>query len=183
MNKELKNKLGETLIKKEIKIRLDDIPQSGNWTKSDKNRPGGLEDWPIEDLIEEIHAARKQGQEEAWTLSQNIVKNGGKGGIPYSELKGIFGDDCIYQAIVNHSYAEAAEKVRTWEEKESKEVKVGDLVRTIHGSIALVTKTISKSACLIFCDGSEGIFPYEIFTKIGRLFAIEDLLKEIGAEE
>lgn len=40
----------------------------------------------------EAAAARKQGQEEAWELAQNIMKNEDDGGFSMSELNEIFGD-------------------------------------------------------------------------------------------
>lgn len=174
MSKEIKNKLGETLIKKEIKIRLDDIPQSDNWTKEADNRPGGLEDWPIEDLIEEIHAARKQGQEEAWALAVWIY-------LHHNSQKEIFGTVGFKHILESFTYDEAIDKAQAWEE--TKMVKVGDLVRTSSGNIAIVTKTTCDSVLLLFSDGSAGDCLYGAFTKIDRTLPVEDLLKQIGEEE
>lgn len=170
-----KSKLGETLIKKEIKIRLDDIPQSDNRPKSAKNRPGGLEDWPIEDLIAEIDVARKQGQKEAWALAVWIY-------LHHDRQKEIFGIDGFKHILESLTYEEAIDKAQEWEE--TKKVKAGDLVRMVDSEyIAVVTKTTINFAYLLFHDGSGGHWPYETFTKIDRTIPAEDWLNQIRKEQ
>lgn len=141
--------------------------------------------WLLEDDGEPSQD-RLAGQNEAWELAQKIVKSECEGGLSDKEQTAIFGSVSCWRPIANNTYAEAAEKVRAWEE--SKEPKIGDeYFSKLSESKFIVTKVDASAVYVIWTDGSTGAITFDVFgkhyVKTGRTLPVEDWLRQIGGEE
>lgn len=126
----------------------------------------------------EITDARKQGQEEAWKLARKINLDKKDGGLTLHELAEVFEGMCTYEVLRDCTYAEAAEKVREWEE-EKKRIKVGDVVESLEctGVVMRVDGSITE---VIDGDGKSIILSVKECIKTGRTLPVEDWLRQIG---
>lgn len=94
----------------------------------------------------------EEGLKDAWELAKKINCTNGKGGYSSSELNSIFYtfDNCVIMAEI--PLEEIIAKVEAYE-KRKKEIKVGDVVRTIPGDTkAFVIDEINEELVYIFTE-------------------------------
>ena len=124
-----------------------------------------------------IDEARKQGQNEAWELARRIDSISGEGYIPAVVLDEIFNTTCTEEILKNFSYAEAAEKVKAWEEKNA--IKVGDVICS-SGNIGVVVDCVPNFYRVVSPKGYSQFWGAKDCTKTGRTLPIMDWLRQIG---
>ena len=116
----------------------------------------------------------EDGMEEAWETAQWIACNPNR-----VRVFGTFDLDRIFK---DHTWQEAAAKIRAWED--AKEIHVGDVVKMTEGKFEGVVSKVKGSGCyVVFGDGSSGRFAKDDLTKTGRKIDIAGLLAEIGGAE
>lgn len=131
----------------------------------------------LKDIVKET---KKAGQDEAWELARKIVLTKAHGGFPCSQVKEMFGNNSEHKIMLENTYAEAAEKVKNWENR----IKVGDVVRiTDCYGYGLVLKMHDGHVTGITDGGNAFYRKNENVFKTGRTLPVEDWLKQIGGEE
>ena len=127
---------------------------------------------------EEYNQAFNQGAETGWELVRKI------GNMPYYAAEEIFGIDFIFDLVRNYTYHEAVEKVAEWEE--TKEIKVGDIVRAKRAtSIEFCVTKIGYDGNLYGIGRNGAIYSDkspEDWEKTGRHIDIDSFLRRIGGE-
>jgi len=120
---------------------------------------------------------RVKGQEEAWELVQRLMLREDQGGLPQEERKKIFGHDA--NIIMDNTYAEAAEKVKAWEE--SKKIKRGDVVRDRKnpddfGDMVVIEEhnACEKNIRVVYGNFCTRMFAEGDLVKTGRTVSIQD---------
>lgn len=124
----------------------------------------------------------KDGMAEAWETARRIMMFEKDGGLSLQESVEIFGADNFADVFKNFTAAEAAAKIKAWED--AKEIHVGDVVKITVGKYeGIVSKVEGEGCYVVFGDGSSRKFGKDYFIKTGRTIDIAGLLAEIGGAE
>ena len=129
-----------------------------------------------------LSGGRLAGQNEAWELARKIIIQNG-----YSscDLYEIFGKSDLQHVLENYTYTEATAKVAEWK-KAKEEIKDGDVLEGIYDNEVkcIVTNLCPDNmACLVFDDGTAGVYELDNLKKTGRHIDIDSFLKQIGGAE
>lgn len=127
----------------------------------------------------------EDGMAEAWEVARKLCAPEDDGGIPWDDIHEIFGVNKFYDAFKNFTAAEAAEKIKAWED--AQEIHVGDIVTDSYGNKDVVTgiggQKETDTVCILRTDGyAETVYKQEL-TKTGHTIDIAGLLAEIGGAE
>lgn len=124
---------------------------------------------------------RIAGQNEAWELAQRIAKDECSGGLSTKEREEIFKSVSCRYPIIDNTYAEAAEKVRAWEE--SKNLKIGVVVKNKEDGCIGVITGLDYDCSLYSVITDKGYsklwYTYDC-TETGRTLPVKDWLRQIG---
>lgn len=141
--------------------------------------------WLLED-DGEPSPDRIAGQNEAWELVQKILNPKSDGGFGLRQIEEMFGHADITEVINENTYAEAAEKVKAWED--DKKIKVGDEYMS-GKSLCVVTKVNidnGQNVYVLWDDGSAGKWNIDYFcntfTRTNRMYPVGNLLKQMRGE-
>lgn len=133
-----------------------------------------------------LDEARTAGQNEAWELARKICAYALHGGYSVKEITEIFGPIEDMDAIFSkHSYKQAAQKVKDWEE-EKKAFHVGDIVELEWaGKLdrAIVTKVTVNWLSVVLTNGDVDNVGISRCKKTGESVAISDILNQLKKEE
>lgn len=127
---------------------------------------------------EDLTKAQEKGQKEAWELARKFCACVPRGGYSVQDLREIFGRVDMDAIFSEHSYQEAAQKIKVWEE-EKKTIHVGDVVQDTNGNKGVVTR-IGDAICTVMCaDGSIGFYTQSELIKTGKTVDISAMLDQI----
>lgn len=130
-----------------------------------------------------IIRAHEDGMAKAWETARKLYASERDGGLSWDDIRKIFVVNDFYEILDNFTAAEAAEKIKAWEE--GKKFHVGDVVRH-HGKECVVTKIFDsdpEKCYLLWEDGGTGTGAFSKFEKTGRTIDIAGILAEIGGAD
>ena len=125
----------------------------------------------------------EDGMAKAWETARKLYASERDGGLSWDDIRKIFVVNDFYEILDNFTAAEAAEKIKAWEE--GKKFHVGDVVRH-HGKECVVTKIFDsdpEKCYLLWEDGGTGTGAFSKFEKTGRTIDIAGILAEIGGTQ
>lgn len=127
----------------------------------------------------------EDGMAEAWGVARKLCAPEDNGGIPWDDIHEIFGVNKFYDAFKNFTAAEAAEKIKAWED--AQEICFRDEVKSADGKTGVVTNaehpSYTNHACVLWKDGHASTIMKEYLTKTGRKINVDKWLAEIGGAE
>ncbi len=116
----------------------------------------------------------EDGMVEAWELARRIAWD--------PDRVRVFGTFDLEHIFKDHTWQEAAEKIKTYED--AQKICVGDVVKITTGTFeGVVTKVKEEGCYVIFGDGSSRNFGKDCLIKTGRKINVDRLLAEIGGTE
>ena len=119
-----------------------------------------------------IKAAYREGMDRAWETARKIACFTENGGLSCEEMEWIFHNDCAPEILFDNTAEEAAEKIRSFEEK-AEEINVGDEVTAEDGTARFVVTHIANDISGIDLEGNVYAYlPDEIDGKTGRRFTM-----------
>ena len=130
----------------------------------------------------------EQGRNEAWEAVKKLYLPVDEGGLPYAEIKKIFGDLSWFQIITNFSASEVVEKLHAYEEqkkqKDDEEIHIGDEVTFNHpGGTKFIVVSLSdsgKTFDALSAYGAEILLDKSLVIKTGRTFPeVAEFMKKL----
>ena len=117
----------------------------------------------------------KRGLEDAWEAARKIALMDTE---TSENVAGYFG---LFRIMENLTPMQAIEKLKAYEEKQkTDEIKVGDEIKTIYNDIlGTVTNVNGFKVCVLWHDGSVGMWRVDELIKTNRHFDIASILKEM----
>ena len=124
--------------------------------------------------------AYQRGLEDAWEAAQKVVCKTTAGGMSLDTLKEIFGVQSPAAIMQSNTAQQAIDKIKTYEDKRSDRIEVGDEVRTRDGAPShtfLVTKVTDSHVYGISDGGSWNYWTKDEVTKTGKHYDIASILE------
>ena len=128
----------------------------------------------------------EKGMSDAWNIAKRIILPRSDGGFSAWELNKIFGSADLGNILKQLTAAEAAEKIKTWEEE--KLIHVGDIVKTPDNNHGIVThislneKQDGYEADILCSDGHSVKLDINRLSKSGHTADVSWLLKQIEGD-
>ena len=121
----------------------------------------------------------QRGLEDAWECAKKLFSS-----MADSDIEKAFPiewNNGGFYALMNLQPQEAIEKLKAYEEKQkTDEIKVGDEVKAIYNDIlGTVTNVNGFEVCVLWRDGSVGMWRVDELIKTNRHFDISSILKEM----
>lgn len=118
--------------------------------------------------------------EEAWDIARRLVVLPEEGGYSGEEMNEIFGYRFAHEIYENNTLTKVKAKIEAWEE--SKNIKVGDIVKDAWDRFAVVTfiESSSKIAIMYYDGDTLESTNIDKFKKTGKRIDIESFLKQIS---
>lgn len=125
----------------------------------------------------------EKGLNDGWECAKKIGLTKGNGGIGVDSVKKIFKTTDIGEIMKNFSPQEAIKKLKAWEEKQ--EVRVGDVISSTSGSVAVVQYIDSWD--MWQCFGKSGHFTLDhdnqrCWEKTGKHIDLTEIFKGLEGE-
>ena len=145
----------------------------------------GINDGSL-DVKQRVKGAYQRGLEDAWEAAQKVVCKTTAGGMSLDTLKEIFGVQSPAAIMQSNTAQQAIDKIKTYEDKRSDRIEVGDEVT--HKSDSVVWKAVCiridgdrQHMNLMGYTGSVGYYPVDDFTKTGKHYDIASILEAMRA--
>ena len=97
--------------------------------------------------------AYQRGLEDAWEAAQKVVCKTTAGGMSLDTLKEIFGVQSPAAIMQSNTAQQAIDKIKTYEDKRSDRIEVGDEVIWKTENITLIVTSTYEASGLDWCDG------------------------------
>lgn len=133
-------------LNKQTKELINQVYQQGYKAGREQGRNDGYEDWKnsaFNDVTIDAKSFIEQGRNEAWEAIKKIELTSDEGGLPASVIHNIFGVSYCNNVLTRFSASEVIEKIKTYEEHQKKDFKVGDII-----------KMNDHKAVITWCDGN-----------------------------
>jgi len=121
--------------------------------------------------------AYQAGLNDAWEAMKKIALGSEDGALTTHQLKEIFGTYFVSEIIRERTAQEAIDKIKTYEDKRSDRIEVGDIV-DVYGNLGVVTYMYELKACVMMIeDGSSGNWNLGECKKTGKHYDIQSILE------
>lgn len=169
----------EGLVRTDYQKQVDEAYQRG-YDKGYADKTNNIK--VGKELAKDIY---QRGLDNAWEALRKIVLNPDEGGISISDLVSTFGNASIQNICKNYSASAVIEKLEAYEEKQKadNDIKVGDEVKSIYnGILGTATNVNGFEVCVLWRDGSVGMWHVDELIKTNRHFDIASILKEMQSQ-
>ena len=112
----------------------------------------GINDGSL-DVKQRVEGAYQRGLEDAWEAAQKVVCKTTAGGMSLDTLKEIFGVQSPAAIMQSNTAQQAIDKIKTYEDKRSDRIEVGDEVIWKTENITLIVTSTYEASGLDWCDG------------------------------
>lgn len=129
-----------------------------------------------QDIKKKLEAEYQRGLDDAWAAARKIALMDTE---TSENATGYFG---LFRIMENLTPMQAIEKLKAYEEKQKAddEIKVGDEVKSIYnGILGTATNVNGFEVCVLWRDGSVGMWHVDELIKTNRHFDIASILKEM----
>lgn len=126
------------------------------------------------DLDKVAAVQRKKGQDEAWSLAEDISDDNT---ISTENLARVFNRDRRHDVLRDYTYEDTAKRFRAWRENTLPDV--GDIVECEGIDMLAVITNIDDSYTLLFSDGTTGYADVDDIIKTGRKVDMDSILAKL----